>query len=40
MRAAAAGCAFDFDFDLHLDSFAREAGTIGRGRFDPVDVGA
>jgi hypothetical protein len=38
MRAAAGGCAFDFD--LILDSFARGAGTIGRGRLDPVDVGA
>jgi hypothetical protein len=35
-KAAAGGCAFDFD----VDSFARAAGAIGRGRFGPVDVGA
>jgi hypothetical protein len=33
--AAAVGCCL-----LILDSFAREAGTFDRGRFDPVSPGA
>jgi hypothetical protein len=36
--AAAIGCAFDFDVDV--ESYARAASTIGRGRLGPVKFGA